>query len=124
MIKGQQNKYTLASYCAEDYLRLILLENGKAHCFIAIHCSSNLKIFRSFEDKLVLVFKKGVFQIATACEAKNLQIIQNLDAVDHQGEIDSIDVQPTHRLIMTAGNDNRIKIWSTSKTLVYQIKLD
>ena len=50
--------------------------------------------------------------------------MKNLDAVDHEGEVLSIDMQPTHRFIMTAGSDNRIKIWSTFKTLVYQIKLD
>lgn len=53
-----------------------------------------------------------------------MKVAQNLDAVDHEGEIVSIDIEPTNRLIMTAGTDNRIKIWSTIKLLIYEIKLD
>lgn len=49
---------------------------------------------------------------------------QNLDTVDHEGEILSIDIEPSQRLIMSAGSDNRIKIWSTMKVLIYEIKLD
>lgn len=51
-------------------------------------------------------------------------VSQNLDAVDHEGEIQSVDIEPKERFIMTAGKDNRIKIWSLVKVLVYEIKLD
>lgn len=116
--------YNLASICAENYLRLISLEKDKANCYFAINFGDTLKFIRSFEDQLILVFKKGVFEIATAVQTEELKVAQNLDAVDHEGEIVSVDVEPTHRLIMTAAMDNRIKMWSTSKVLIFEIKLD
>ena len=59
------------------------------------------------------------FEIATATDNEEMHVIQNLDAVDHEGEILSVDYEPSHRFIMTAGSDNRIKIWSVLKVLVY-----
>lgn len=116
--------YNLASICAENYLRLVSIENDKANCYFALNFGDSLKFMRSFEDKLILVFKKGIFEIASAVHTEELKVAQNLDAVYHEGEIVSIDIEPTHRLVMTAGSDNRIKIWSTIKVLIYEIKLD
>jgi hypothetical protein len=49
-----------------------MLDNEKASCFLAIHCGTSLKFMRSFEDKLVLVFRKGIFEIANAVQAESL----------------------------------------------------
>ena len=115
---------TLASICAEQYLRLTSLEKDKASCFFSVFFGENLKFMQCFEDKIVVVFRKGIFEIGTAIGAEECQVVQNMDAVDHEGEIDSVDIEPRHRFIMTAGSDNRIKIWSTLKILIYEIKLD
>ena len=71
--------------CAEDYLRFISLEKDKAICFLTIHCNHTLKFCYSFEDKLALVFKKGIFEISHIDGPDVLKVIQNLDAVDHEG---------------------------------------
>ena len=49
---------------------------------------------------------------------------QNADAVDHEGEILSLDFEPERNLILTSGSDNKLKIWSTLKELLFEIKLD
>jgi WD40 repeat protein len=123
IIKGDHG-YTLASVCAENYLRLTSLEKSQASCFFAVYFGDNLSFIRSFEDKLAIVFKKGIFEMARAVGPEECQVVQNLDAVDHEGEIYSLDVEPTRRLLMTAGSDNRIKIWSMLKILIFEIKLD
>jgi len=109
----------MASICAEQYLRLTSLDKNKASCFFSVFFGENLNMIRSFEDKLVLVYKKGIFEIANVTGDEELNVIQNLDAVDHEGEIMSVDTEPKHRFIMTAGCDNRIKIWSVLKILIY-----
>jgi hypothetical protein len=38
---------------------------------------------KSFEDKLVVAFMKGIFEIATAVSPEELKVAQNLDTVDH-----------------------------------------
>lgn len=123
MIRGVHG-YNMVSICAENYLRITSIENEKASCYFVINFGDMLKFIRSFEDKLILVFRKGLFEIATAVAEEELKVMQNLDAVDHEGQILSVDVEPIHRLVMTAGADNRIKIWSTLKVLIYEIKLD
>jgi hypothetical protein len=62
--RKQEGVFILASHCAEDYLRFISLEQDKAHCFLTIFCDRSLKFCYSFEDKLALVFRKGIFEIA------------------------------------------------------------
>ena len=44
---------------------------------------------------------------------------KNLDAVDHEGEVLSLDYEPIKELVLTSGSDNRIKIWSIQKDLLY-----
>ena len=44
---------------------------------------------------------------------------KNLVAVDHEGEVLSLDYEPIKELVLTSGSDNRIKIWSIQKDLLY-----
>jgi hypothetical protein len=67
MIKSAYG-YVMASMCAEQYMRLTSIEKDKASCFFSVYFGDNLKIMRSFEDKLVVVYKKGIFEIATATD--------------------------------------------------------
>ena len=68
LLKGIHG-YTIASICEEQYLRLTNVQEDKAYCYFSVYFGDNLKIIRSFEDKLVLVFKKGIFEIATTLQA-------------------------------------------------------
>lgn len=36
----------------------------------------------------------------------------------------SLDADPQNKLIVTAGLDNRIKIWTYNKVLIYEVFLD
>jgi hypothetical protein len=62
--------------------------------------------------------------MAQATGPSSLVITQNLDAIDHEGEILAVDYEPVRRVLMSSGSDNRIKIWSLRKVLLFEIKLD
>ncbi len=42
----------------------------------------------------------------------------------HEGEILSIDYERNNELILTSASDNKIKIWTTKKIMLYDVLLD
>ncbi len=42
----------------------------------------------------------------------------------HEGEILSVDYERDSELILTSASDNKIKIWTTKKILLYDVLLD
>ena len=43
---------------------------------------------------------------------------------NHEGEILSVDYEKENELILTAASDNKIKIWTSKKILLYDVLLD
>ena len=70
-----------------------------------------------------MTFPKGVFQVFKIDELGQLWFLDNEEATDHDDEIQSMDVDRHNHLIMTAGLDERIKIWNYSKKLVMSISV-
>ena len=71
-----------------------------------------------------MVFQKGFFDVFQVDEDDQNYCIRNLEASDHEEEIYSLDCDTNRKLILTAGGDNKLKIWSYYKVLVYEIYLD
>jgi hypothetical protein len=55
----------LASYCSENYLKIIKFDHNKANsqCILTYFAGEELKMFRAFESYLIIVFFKGEFEI-------------------------------------------------------------
>jgi WD40 repeat protein len=51
-------------------------------------------------------------------------VIVNRDCINHEDEIVTISYRQDLGLILTGGKDNKIKIWTTYKILMYEIVLD
>jgi WD40 repeat protein len=80
---------------------------------------------RGFEDFLVMVQPKGVFQLARFETAESEpKIIMNREAIDHDEDIMSVDYRQDLKLLLTSGKDGRVKVWTTAKILIYEIVVD
>ena len=71
-----------------------------------------------------MVFQKGFFDVFQVDAEDQNYCIRNLEASDHEDEIYSLDYDTNKKLILSAGGDNKLKIWSYYKVLVYEIFLD
>lgn len=47
-----------------------------------------------------------------------------MDTSDHEDELWSLDYDTNRKLILTTAGDNKIKIWTYYKVLVYEVYLD
>jgi hypothetical protein len=79
---------------------------------------------KGFEDHLALIFTKGIFEICQFEDESEVKTYLNPEATNHDGEILSFDYDQLNKLILTAGTDNKIKIWSYYKVAIYEINLD
>lgn len=53
----------LATYCVEKYLKFIKFDQDKAYCILNIFTGDCISFYKSLEDRLAIVLKKGFFEI-------------------------------------------------------------
>lgn len=73
---------------------------------------------------MFLIFQSGEFEILKL--DKMVQFYSrrvNQDSNDHEQKILSIDTCDARKMVVTAGADNKIKLWSSQKILLCQINL-
>jgi WD40 repeat protein len=114
----------LVSMCEENFLKIVKFDDEKAYCINTIQVGGTLNRIHGFEDRLALVFQKGFFDVFEVDEQDSDYCLRNLEAPDHEDEILSFDYDSVSKLILTAGADNRIKVWTYYKILVYEVFLD
>ena len=114
----------LATLCSEKYLKIVKFEEEKAACILSFFTFDNIKWMRGFEDRLALVMKKGFFEIFSFNGSSKFTCIQNNNSEDHEEEILSLDQDSMKKLIATSAADNKIKIWTYYRVLVYEVILD
>ena len=73
---------------------------------------------------MAIVFQKGFFDIFQLDENEATYCIRNIETSDHEDEIWSLDYDTNRKLILTSAGDNKIKIWTYYKVLVYEVFLD
>lgn len=72
----------------------------------------------------MLIFERGFFDLASFTPDNEPTLVLNRESINHEDSIVSISFRSDLRLLMTGGLDNRIKIWTTYKILLYEIILD
>lgn len=84
-------------------------------------------MIRGFDNFMIVVFYKGEFEVTEIDLKRKAEefYCRRANTIDnHEGEILSIDYERDPELIMTAASDNKIKIWTTKKILLFDVLLD
>ena len=82
---------------------------------------NSINFVRGFDDRLAVVLFNGLFEIMQFDSNKNdeLYAFSNYDTLNHEGDILSLDVDLDKEIVLTAGKDSKIKIWTYYKIQLY-----
>lgn len=75
------------------------------------------------DTRLFILQQTGEFEVFKLNKINKLYCRRNQDVNEHELKIISLDVNEQKRIIMTASEDNKIKIWSYQKILLCQINV-
>ena len=103
-------------------MKLINFEEGRANCLRTIFLGELYLDVRGWEEHLVLVQPRGIFEICLFEQyGREPRMVLNRESINHEGDLLSIDYRHDLRLLVTGAVDGRIKIWNMSKVLIYEI---
>lgn len=115
----------LVSVCEEKYMKVVNFARSKANCLYTIYCGEACTQIYGFEEHLVMVLQRGLFDVAKFLDYESEPTVTlNRESINHEEDILVMSYRCDLKLMLSGAKDNRIKIWTTSKILLYEIVVD
>ena len=118
------NNFALISICNELKMKVVQFTSSKAQCVKSYDLNELIDI-KSYFNRLFTLSNGGEMEIWKLDSNFDLITNKNADNIgnEHEQRIISFDILPSRKIVMTASEDQRIKIWSLNKILLCQINI-
>ncbi|EAS06246.2 WD domain, G-beta repeat protein (macronuclear) [Tetrahymena thermophila SB210] len=114
--------FLLVSLCEEYRIKVVKFHQNKIQCIQGYDLKQNIRMYSCF-DQLFLLNLNGEFEVFSLNQDADLVCKQSDEGNFHESKIISIDFLPAKQYVLTAAEDNKVKLWHMEKILLAQVNI-